>query len=354
MRLGFVCMLLLVLGLLIGCGATSGGNQAGGEQKGEQCEGYPARDIDFVVPYDPGGGYDNWARLVAPFIEEHLPGDAKVVVRNNPGAGGLAAARELYTAQPDGMQIQIMDAKTIVAAQLSGEADINASDYVYLGRLTSDPRVMFSSADSDINTVEDLKEAEPTKASITGYTSGDGVDTAILYEALEIEYTPVLHNEGGGAQRLSVIRGDTDAGISSLESVLGDLESGDLRPILYMGSEKPAEGEPGYEEVSDTQTIADLGFPELGEALQSQRVIATTPDTPDCIRDVLAQAFQDAVNDPEFLSQLEENELILHSLSAEETSESVNKQLETLSEYESTLKEAINQASVNRAARNTL
>jgi tripartite-type tricarboxylate transporter receptor subunit TctC len=53
---GAAALGVLVVSLLIGCGQSAGGG-GGGDLKG--------KTIDFVVPYEPGGGYDAYARLSA-------------------------------------------------------------------------------------------------------------------------------------------------------------------------------------------------------------------------------------------------------------------------------------------------
>ena len=165
--------------------------------------------------------------------------------------------------------------------------------------------------------------------------------TVVLYDALDIEYTAVLHNEGGGEQRLSVIRGDTDAVMGSLESVLGEIQAGDLKPILFLGVEKPEQEEPGYEEARDVQTIADIGYPEFAETLATQRVIAAPPGLPDEMRQVLYQALQDALSDPEFIAQAQEAEVTPRPLNADETTEMANETIERLSEYQDIFAEAM-------------
>ena len=58
-------------------------------------EEYPEKNIEFVVGYKPGGGYSDWALVLAPFIEKHLPRKVNVVVRHMDGAGNVVAARAL-------------------------------------------------------------------------------------------------------------------------------------------------------------------------------------------------------------------------------------------------------------------
>jgi len=67
---------------------------------------YKGKTVRIVVGFSPGGGYDQYARLVARHIGRHIPGNPTVVVQNMPGAGSLRAANYLYNVAPkDGTAI---------------------------------------------------------------------------------------------------------------------------------------------------------------------------------------------------------------------------------------------------------
>lgn len=340
-RLAIVSLVFAAI-LVAACGGSTGEQGEGGVE----CDGYPTRDIDFVVPYEPGGAFDGSVRLIAPFIEKHLPNDVRVVVRNEPGAGGQTGTARTFAAEPDGTRIQIVDLTGLTAAQITGEANFDLAELTYLGRISTGSRIISVAGDSDIEMVEDLvelSESRPVKQATTGATTTDGVAAALIYDAFGIEYESIAH-DGNTEARLSVVRGDSDAVIGALESSVEQLRSGDLRAILYFSEEKPAEGEPGYEEVRDVQTIAEAGYPELGTGfLDTQRLIGAPPGTPDCIRNVLDEAIQAALADPEFLAQAEESELPPDPLDAAESEEFVRETIDSFSEYEDLLQELVEQ-----------
>ena len=52
-------------------------------------EFFKGKTVRIVVGYGPGGGYDIYARMIAPYIAKAL--GASVIVENQPGAGGITA-----------------------------------------------------------------------------------------------------------------------------------------------------------------------------------------------------------------------------------------------------------------------
>ena len=82
---------------------------------------YPEKNIDLIVPYGPGGGFDIYARAVAKAMENHLPKSARVIVRNIPGAGSVNGIATMYRSAPDGYTMGIVDLPGAVAPQIMGE-----------------------------------------------------------------------------------------------------------------------------------------------------------------------------------------------------------------------------------------
>ena len=68
---------------------------------------YPARTIQFMIPYAPGGGFDVYVRVIAPVMEEYLPHRVNIVPINVAGGGGSKGTVQLYRARPDGYSIGI-------------------------------------------------------------------------------------------------------------------------------------------------------------------------------------------------------------------------------------------------------
>src|SRR5262249_22178024 len=67
---------------------------------------YKARQVNLIVGYGTGGGYDVYARLIARHLGRHIPGHPAIVVQNMPGAGSLRAVNYLAnTAPKDGTVI---------------------------------------------------------------------------------------------------------------------------------------------------------------------------------------------------------------------------------------------------------
>ena len=63
-------------------------------------DSYPSRPVKIIVPFPPGAGTDNVARVIAQKMSEGLK--QSVVIENRTGAGGAIGAADAARADPDG------------------------------------------------------------------------------------------------------------------------------------------------------------------------------------------------------------------------------------------------------------
>ena len=75
-----------------------------------RAETYPSRPITFVVPWGPGGGADQLARISSKLMEPELKVSLPVI--NVPGATGQNGLTKLATSPADGYTISVMTGDT--------------------------------------------------------------------------------------------------------------------------------------------------------------------------------------------------------------------------------------------------
>lgn len=65
---------------------------------------FSGKTIEWIIPFDVGGGSDVWARLYAPFLHKYLPGNPVVAIKNMPGGGSIIGGNHFASrAKPDGL-----------------------------------------------------------------------------------------------------------------------------------------------------------------------------------------------------------------------------------------------------------
>jgi len=281
--------------------------------------------IEFVVPYEAGGGYDQYARILAPFLADCV--GAEVIVVNEPGAGGLLATNNTAIAPPDGTRIQLLNTPGAIAAQLSQAEGVqfDLTEMSWLGRVAAEPDVVAVGPESEFETFQDLTEAErPVRFAATGPGGTSYLLPTVLAPVYDFELDIVTGFAGSGEMQAAVTRGDTDALTMVLDAAAASFEAGDLRPLVLVGAE---DGESG-----DVPTVAD--FPPVGETeqqvldsyvalVQTARSVAAPPGLSEDILASLREGLECAFADDALQAQAEAAGRPLDPLPGDETAELV-------------------------------
>jgi len=77
---------------------------------------FPDRPLRLVIAFGPGGVADTTSRLVAEKLGDKL--GQRVIVENNPGGGGIAAARAVLSAPADGYTLALLTNGTSISVGL--------------------------------------------------------------------------------------------------------------------------------------------------------------------------------------------------------------------------------------------
>src|SRR4051812_44228814 len=67
---------------------------------GAQSVDFRGKQIKVLIGFGPGGGYDQYGRIIATHMGKQLPGNPTLVPQNMPAAGSLQAANRIYIQAP--------------------------------------------------------------------------------------------------------------------------------------------------------------------------------------------------------------------------------------------------------------
>jgi tripartite-type tricarboxylate transporter receptor subunit TctC len=203
---------------------------------------YKDKVINLIVAGSPGGGHTHIARMVAPYIQKHT-GAKEVRINNMPGGGGLIAANYLWRTKPDGFTVWIGNVSTLIMAPIAGSAGVqfDAMKFTYLGRVTSEPRLVLVGGKSAIKNIQDVQKLNRPFIYPSQGTDEDFYTMAVLADALGFKLKAVTGYEGNADTSLAVIKGDGDGHITSVSESEAAMKSGDKRPILTISSHRAPE-----------------------------------------------------------------------------------------------------------------
>lgn len=296
----------------VGCAGdanTTTTTGAGASATAATCD-YKGKTIDFAVPYDPGGGYDQYARLIAPYLEKKL--DATVVVLNEPGAGGLLSLNRHQSTPADKPRLQFMEGFSSVGAQIGGSSGVqyDLTKWPWVGRVIAEPEVMFTGVKSPYQTWDDVISASgEVKFGSAGPGGSDFIQGTVLKEAFGAPITLTTGFQGTSDIVAAMLRGDVPLSGASMGTTLPLVKDGEVRPLLVMAEERASELPDvpipsDYDAKLNEQGKASLSA--LVSMIRVGRAIAATPGTsPECLK-VLQDAFTATMSDQEFVAKAEQ------------------------------------------------
>lgn len=261
---------------------------------------FPARTMEMMVPWGPGGGADTLGRIVARWIETDL--HATMPVNNVPGAGGIIGMGKLVRAAADGHNLGVLTSDTVLMATVEPDK-LKLADLAMLAVLIRQPSGFFVRTDSRFKTWADVvaeARTKPVTVATTGANSPDDLAVATV-DAKGVRMTPVAYAKPG-ERYSSVLGGHVDLLFEQGGDVKGYLDAKTLRPLLFFSAKRlgppfadvPVSAEFGYEAVPPQvrAIVVRAGTaPEAMAALsKSLSRFAATPAYTDYLRDQLGDS----------------------------------------------------------------
>src|SRR5439155_23672766 len=85
---------------------------------------YRGKTISMSVGFPPGGGYDLYARVVAPHFSRHIPGNPPIVIKTMLGGSGIQAAGYMTHVTPqEGLSLGVFLDSLPLGKVLGGHGD---------------------------------------------------------------------------------------------------------------------------------------------------------------------------------------------------------------------------------------
>ena len=287
---------------------------------------YQGKTVKIIIGYDPGGGYDTYARLLANHIGKQIPGNPTVIPENMPGGGSLLSANSLYNSQPKDGTVLGTFGRGLPYNELIGqpEAQFKSAQFNWVGSMNDEVSICIVRSDSPIKKFEDLLTT-PVKIGATGPDDDTGFFPRFLNGALGTKFDLVLGYKGGNDVNLAIERGEVQGRCgfswSSLVSTRPQWLKDKFVTILVQMSlakhpDIPKEI-PLIMEYSKTPEITSM-FEVIFSRQTMGRPFTLPPGVPAARVAAIRQAFDKTMADPAFRADAEKAKLELNPKGGEE------------------------------------
>ena len=283
--------------------------------------GFPAKNIQFIIPYAPGGGFDAYVRFISPVMENYLPNRVSIVPINVTAGSGSRGVTQLYRSKPDGYTIGIFDVPGMFIQQaVQGTSAYDLSRFAWVGCMGEGERYLVGvGANSPLKSFADLQALSakrPVKFAVTGLEGTATAAAIIGTEVLGIKRQLITGYRGSSDYIVAAIRGDSDAVISATSTMMRFARAGQLRILASFETHGSIPGIPD---------ATSLGRPELDQ-ITVERPVGAPPGTPADIQNVLSTALAKALADPKVVAWAKENDILMRSKTPREATALVARQ----------------------------
>ncbi|MEA2945711.1 MAG: hypothetical protein QOI40_1041 [Alphaproteobacteria bacterium] len=263
----------------------------------EKAQDYPSHQVNFVVPFAPGGGTDILGRLFGQKLSDHF--GKPFVVENRPGAGTVIAAVQVANSAPDGYTIMMATSGTMAMnptlyKKLPYEP---GKDLVLAALICNVPFVLVVNPALPVHSVADLVKLAKEKPLTFG-SGGAGAFHHLMGELFKTEMgIPMTHVPYKGTLPAlnDVIAGHIDLMFSDLAPAYSLIQAGKVRALGVTTAQRAASA-------PDIPTLAEVGVPGFDWA--AWQAVAVPGATPKEIIAKLNSAVNAATAEPEVEKQL--------------------------------------------------
>lgn len=282
------------------------------------------KNVNMFISSGAGGTNDTFARLIADHMARHLPGQPNILPKNLPGAGGLKAAKFLYTqASREGLSMGVVQ-RSIAAQPLLGikGADFNPLEFNWIGSTASEVSAGVVWNAPEIKSIQDAMQNEVLIGS-SGVGNDTGAFPRVVNYFLGTKLRPIHGYISGTDIILAMERGEVKGRFGwSWGSVKSRepkrLKDGTIKVLLQMGIKKAPD--------LDAPLVLDLAKNEQDrkamEVIFAQVTIGWPSLLPPKVPADMVKAYRDAykatMKDPKFVKGAKDRRLDLDPLSGEE------------------------------------
>jgi len=292
-----------------------------------QCQekGYPAKAVDMVVPFGPGGSIDIGARVFVGPLSRELK--VPVVIRNYAGGAGLTGTTAFFNARPDGYTILATSPGGIIpTVQLSKNPAFDPrKDFLPLGYIGVSPIAMSVTKNSPFKSFDDfLQFARKNPGKLRGGVSSLGGETHIMFMSIikdtKID-TKLIPYTTSGERVAAALGGHVDWTTGSLVSTMPYVTSGDMRVLLLTKRSPEVPGVPAGPEIGLPSVAVNIWLGFFAHA-----------KIPKAANDRLVSAVKVAFNDPKVKDLLAKAGFIAEYKDPQEFSKLITKDWEAFAE----------------------
>jgi tripartite-type tricarboxylate transporter receptor subunit TctC len=214
-------------------------------------QSWPSRQIEWIVPFAPGGSTDRVARIIGHQLKNRL--GQPIVVVNRPGANADIGYKAAAAAAPDGHTI-LLTVPSLMTNPFYLKASIDPDRLAPVIYLAEGSYVLLASSKFPANTVGEMMERVRSKpqgvsCGLTGGVGSIGCEMLQVRAKTELLKVPFRGSEPG---TMAVMAGDVDLVFNFSITAQAPVDSGLVKALATTGLKRGSLPFPQLPTVAET------------------------------------------------------------------------------------------------------
>lgn len=214
-------------------GASSAGGSASGSGGGANY--FKGKTITLISPDKPGGSYDSYARLFAPYVGEEL--GATINVENIAGAGTVEGTNQMAAAAPNGLTIGMVNVGGDIASLVEKQPGqtFNMRKLDWLGQPAQVPNTLIAQPGSSLTSFSALLRAKSPVAVLDIRNGIGDMLNRVIYGAFSIPHNVDTGFESTASLKQGFIAKDGQTVFEAMSTLYPLIAGNEAKPLLVTG-----------------------------------------------------------------------------------------------------------------------
>jgi tripartite-type tricarboxylate transporter receptor subunit TctC len=298
--------------------APTSGNSVGGASY------FKGKTITLIAPDSPGGSYDSYARLFAPYVGQEL--GATINVENVSAAGTLQGTNQMAASAPNGLTIGMVNVGGDIASLVEKQPgqDFNMAKLSWIGQPAAVPNAIVTQPGSSVQSFSALLHPSGSVSALDIRNGIGDMLIRVIYGAFGVPYKLDTGFEATSALKQGFLANDGQTILEAMSTLYPLISGNEAKPLLVIGPvelpsyDKVLSGVPTLSSEMSSASLSSAQKSAVTEALDLSNLsdtFAAPPGLPAAELSTLRSAFAQAAALPALKAQAVKESLPLSWIS---------------------------------------
>ncbi|HEY6495787.1 MAG TPA: hypothetical protein VIZ43_21100 [Trebonia sp.] len=318
---------------LAACSSGSSGAPSASGGSGGGSGYFKGKTITLISPDSPGGSYDSYARLFAPYIGQEL--GATINVEDVSSAGTLQGSNQMAASAPNGLTIGMVNVGGDIASLVEKQPgqDFNMAKISWIGQPAAVPNALVTQPGSNVQSFSALLHPSGSVSALDIRNGIGDMLLRVIYGAFSVPYKLDTGFEATSALKQGFLANDGQTILEAMSTLYPLISGNEAKPLLVIGPvqlssyTKALSGVPTLQSEMSSVSLSTAQKAAVTEALALSNLsddFAAPPGLPASELTALRNAFAKAAALPALKAQAVKESLPLSWISGTTTSGQVN------------------------------